>query len=192
MATSTVTALPSSTTTTAARATSTSTASATAQTTATSTATGVFTANATSTATVTATRTSTGTFTSTVTSTPTGSLILVTATPTATCVSPITLGTAANYVVLAGSTITNTGTSALCGGLGLSPGSSVTGAPVVTCLGLTDIDDPAAVTAKTDLSNAYTQAANLASTNTITAGSDIGGQTLFPGVYTDSGVLNIS
>jgi hypothetical protein len=108
-----------------------------------------------------------------------------------TCVSPITLGTAANYVVLAGSTITNTGTSTLCGNLGLSPGSSVTGAPVMACLGVSDIDDPAVVIAKTDLSTAYTQASNLTSTNTITAGSDIGGQTLFPGVYADSGVLNI-
>ena len=62
---------------------------------------------------------------------------------------------------------------------------------MVACTGATDVDDPAAVTAKTDLSNAYTQAADLTSTNTITAGSDIGGQTLFPGVYADSGVLNI-
>jgi Ice-binding-like len=185
-ATSTAPALPSSTATTAARATSTATV--------TSTATGaaiISTATKTPTATVTATRTPTGTATNTVTSTPTGALSAFTATATATCVPPITLGTAANYVVIAGSTITNTGTSTLCGGLGLSPGSSVTGAPVVTCLGLTDIDDPAAVTAKTDLSDAYTQAANLTSTQTITAGSDIGGQTLFPGVYTDTGVLNI-
>jgi hypothetical protein len=61
----------------------------------------------------------------------------------------------------------------------------------MACLGFSDIDDPAAVTAKTDLSAAYTQAMGLTSTNTITAGSDIGGQTLFPGVYADSGVLNI-
>jgi hypothetical protein len=106
-------------------------------------------------------------------------------------VSPITLGTASNYVVLAGSTITNTGATTLCGGLGLSPGSSVTGAPVVACLGVSDVADPAAVQAKLDLSNAYTQAAGMTSTNTITAGSDIGGQTLLPGVYADSGVLNI-
>ena len=67
----------------------------------------------------------------------------------------------------------------------------MTGAPVVACGGLSDVADPAAVTAKTDLSTAYTQAANLISTNSITAGSDIGGQTLFPGVYTDTGVLTI-
>jgi hypothetical protein len=106
-------------------------------------------------------------------------------------VPPVTLGTAANYALLAGSTITNTGTSAICGSLGLSPGSSVTGAPVLSCGGISDVDDPASVTAKTDLSTAYTELAALTSTSTITAGSDIGGETLFPGVYTDSGVLNI-
>ena len=61
----------------------------------------------------------------------------------------------------------------------------------MSCQGVSDVADAAAVLAKTALSNAYTQAADLTSTNTITAGSDIGGQTLFPGVYADSGVLNI-
>ena len=62
---------------------------------------------------------------------------------------------------------------------------------MVACLGVSNVANPDAVRAKLDLSTAYTEAANLKSTNTITAGSDIGGQTLFPGVYADSGVLNI-
>jgi type VI secretion system secreted protein VgrG len=94
-------------------------------------------------------------------------------------------------VILAGSTITNTGLTTLCGGLGLSPGTSVTGAPVVACSGVSNVADAAAVQAEDDLGTAYTEAANLKSNHTITAGSDIGGQTLFPGVYADSGVLNI-
>ena len=41
----------------------------------------------------------------------------------------IVLGTAADFAVLAGSAVTNTGPSVLTGSLGLSPGSSVTGFP---------------------------------------------------------------
>ncbi len=110
---------------------------------------------------------------------------------TGTCVSPITLGAAANYVILAGSTITNTGATTLCGNLGLSPGSSVTGAPLLACGGISDVDDLAAVAAKAALISAYTQSAGLASTITLPASADIGGLTLYPGVYVDSGVLNI-
>src|ERR1039458_3299462 len=56
------------------------------------------------------------------------------------------LGTAASFSVLGGSTVTNTGPTTMFGSLGLSPGSSVTGAPHV--LGETHVDDAVAIAAK--------------------------------------------
>ncbi|HEY5038702.1 MAG TPA: ice-binding family protein, partial [bacterium] len=104
----------------------------------------------------------------------------------------INLGSAANYVVLAYSAITNSGPTNLCGSLGLFPGTSVTGAPVVSCGGVSDVANAAANTAKLDLGIAYTDAAGRTGGAVIPAGSDIGGQTFYPGLYTDLGALSVS
>ena len=145
---------------------------------------------ATMTATLTAIRTSTFTPTPTATATSTKT---ATAIPTPQMAQAmVNLGSAANYVVLAYSSITNSGLTTLCGSLGLFPGTSVTGAPVVTCGGTTDIANAAANTAKLDLGIAYTDAAGRTGGALLPANAELGGQTLFPGLYTDLGTLSIS
>jgi len=103
------------------------------------------------------------------------------------CTPPIDFLTTTTYAVLAGATITNTGPTLLDGDLGLSPGSSVTGAPVVT--GVSQVANATAVLAKADLVTVYNAAAALPSTATRIG--DIGGEVLTTGVYTSSSVLSI-
>jgi hypothetical protein len=96
---------------------------------------------------------------------------------------PITLGTAGNYGVLAGSTVTNTGSTVIDGGdVGVSPGTAITGFPPGTVMPPYVIDDADAAQAENDLTTAYNAAAGLAPTENL-AGQDLGGLTLTPGVY---------
>lgn len=95
--------------------------------------------------------------------------------------SPIALGDAGSYGILAGSTVTNTGPSVVDGDLGLSPGSAVVGFPPGDVTGETHVADAEAVDAKADLVTAYDDAASRSTTDTVAA--DLGGQTLVPGVY---------
>ncbi len=99
-------------------------------------------------------------------------------------VSAQTLGTAANFGVLAGSTVTNTGASVISGNLGVSPGTAVTGFPpgIVTPPGTIHSADAAAAQAQVDLTTAYVAIAGTPTTTDLT-GQDLGGLTLTPGVY---------
>ncbi len=97
----------------------------------------------------------------------------------------ILLGTAGNYAVLGGSTVTNTGPTVINGGnVGVSPGSAITGfppgsvAPPYTLHGA----DAEAEQAQNDLTVAYNAAVGLPNTQDLT-GQDLGGMTLLPGVY---------
>jgi hypothetical protein len=94
------------------------------------------------------------------------------------------LGTAANFAVLAGSAITNTGPTTINGDVGISPGasSSVTGFPPGTINGGTHYADAVAVKAKTDLVTAYNDAAGQTPFVDKT-GVNLGGQNLTPGIY---------
>ena len=99
--------------------------------------------------------------------------------------SPPNLGTALNFTVLAGSTITNTGPTVITGDLGLSPGSAVTGFPPGVVTGVKHVTDAPALQAQNDLVTGYNDAANATSTSDKT-GVNLGGLDLVPGVYTFS------
>jgi hypothetical protein len=94
----------------------------------------------------------------------------------------ISLGSADSFAVLAGSTVTNTGPSAVTGDLGLSPGTSVTGFPPGTVTGTMHISDAVAAQAQSDLTTAYNAILGTAC-NTDLTGQNLGGLTLTPGVY---------
>jgi hypothetical protein len=117
-----------------------------------------------------------------------GSLSTLIFTSSALGATSVELGKAASFSVLGGSTITNTGLTTMFGDLGLAPGSSVTGAPVV--LGEEHVDDVVANEAKSALTTAATTAANEASNGS--AGEDLAGHAFLPGVYTASSSLLLS
>ena len=95
--------------------------------------------------------------------------------------SPVGLGTAGAYAVLAGTTITNTGPTTITGDVGLSPGSAVVGFASVTLSGTQHVADAAALQAKNDLATAYADAA--ARTPVTVVPTELGGRTLTAGVY---------
>ncbi|HUZ69081.1 MAG TPA: ice-binding family protein [Candidatus Saccharimonadales bacterium] len=92
------------------------------------------------------------------------------------------LGTALNFTVLGGSTITNTGPTVVTGELGLHPGTALTGFPPGVVTGTKHLTDGAALQAKDDLVTAYSDAANAPTTANLT-GENLGGKHLNPGVY---------
>jgi uncharacterized protein with beta-barrel porin domain len=95
------------------------------------------------------------------------------------------LGTAADFAVLAGSTVTNTGSTVLLGSLGLSPGSAVTGFPpgIVLAPGGVYVADAVAIQAQIDLAAGYNALSSRPATSNL-SGQNLGGLTLTPGVYT--------
>src|SRR3954469_22746683 len=64
--------------------------------------------------------------------------------------APVALGSAANFGVLAGSTVTSSGATIISGDLGLWPGTSVSGFPPGKVTGTMHVTDPAAQAAEGD------------------------------------------
>jgi len=106
------------------------------------------------------------------------------ASPAGAAAVAVGLGTAQEYSVLAGTTVTNTGSSVLAADAGVSPGSAVVGFPpgIVVPPGVIHAADAPAGQAQVDLTTAYNDAAGQASTANLT-GQDLGGLTLITGVY---------
>jgi ice-binding like protein len=93
------------------------------------------------------------------------------------------LGSAASFAVLAGSTVTITGASTIMGSVGVSPGTAITGLPEGQPTGgAVHPGDGVAAQAQSDLTSAYNSLAGMACGTNLT-GQDLGGQTLAPGVY---------
>lgn len=103
----------------------------------------------------------------------------------------VPLGTAGSFAVLAGSTVTNTGGTAVTGDLGVAPGSAITGFPPGTVSGTIYANVAPATTAQGDLTTAYNAAAGL-TTGAITVSGDLTGLTLAPGLYKSTSSLAVS
>jgi|HubBroStandDraft_6_1064221.scaffolds.fasta_scaffold35413_4 hypothetical protein len=102
----------------------------------------------------------------------------------------VNLGTAANYAVLGGSDVTNTGASLIAGGnLGVSPGTSVTGITAANFTPPAHEDIPGSAQAQTDLTAAYTQAVGETPATTIPGSAITGPTTLTPGIYSAAAAL---
>jgi hypothetical protein len=105
------------------------------------------------------------------------------AAPAAAQAAPVNLGTAGPFVVLGGSTVTNTGSSVLNGDLGVSPGTALAGFGSATVNGATHDNDAVARKAQSDLTTAYNVAANDQPVPTDMSGIDLGNRVLRAGAY---------
>jgi hypothetical protein len=107
------------------------------------------------------------------------------ATAASACPAPLDLATAANFAVLAASTVTNAGATVVTGGdIGLSPGTSVTGflPGILTAPATMELANSAAAQAQADLLSAYNTAASIPGGALLPP--DLSGLTLTPGLYT--------
>ena len=103
----------------------------------------------------------------------------------------VNLGDASSFAVLAGSTITNTGSSVIAGDIGLAPGSALIGFPPGIDAGTTHIADALALAAENATTSAYKVAASETPFTTVVSG-DLGGLELSPGVYNYTSGLSLT
>jgi hypothetical protein len=108
------------------------------------------------------------------------SLFLAVGTANAAIVPTIDLGTAENFSVLGGETVTNTGPSVLANSVGVSPGDAIVGFPPGEASTI-EAGTPEAAQAQADLTAAYLDALGRPLNETTT--SDLSGLTLIGGVY---------
>lgn len=115
-------------------------------------------------------------------------------TAAAACQTPqISLASAADFAVLAGSTVTNTGPTIITGAdVALSPGSAVTGFPpgTLTPPAVMHVTDTTAAQAQVDLTTAYIYTAGLPGGAVLPG--DMSGLTFAPGLYKTSSTVKLS
>jgi hypothetical protein len=117
-------------------------------------------------------------------------IVIATQATAGAAVEPVLLGTAANYAVLGGSDVTNTGATLISGGdLGVSPGTSVTGITAANFAPPAQEDLPDSAGAQANLTTAYTQAMNETPATPIVGDVIVGPETFTPGVYNASSSL---
>jgi hypothetical protein len=100
--------------------------------------------------------------------------------------SAVPLGTSANFAVLAGSTVTNTGSSMIVGNVGVSPGTAITGLLPSAVAGTIYSAGTVAAAAEAAVNTAYVNAAGQTPVTEVLTGQNLGGLTLGPGIYTFS------
>ena len=97
----------------------------------------------------------------------------------------------ANFAVLSGSAIIGTGSNAITGDIGVSPGTAVTGFPPGTLTGTIHAGDTAAAQAIVGFTAAYADAVSRA-VGAVPVSGDLGGQTFTAGLYNSASSLVIS
>jgi hypothetical protein len=102
----------------------------------------------------------------------------------------ISLATANTYSLIAGAGITNTGPTSINGNIATSPKNIFTGRGSAIIVGDVHLNDPKAVQAQVDLRSAYDEVEALTPTDTVTA--NLGGQTLYPGVYNSATSISLT
>ena len=95
-----------------------------------------------------------------------------------------------NLAVLAGTTVTNTGSTVVSGDVGVSPGTAVTGFPPGLASGAIDAADGTAAQAQAALKTGYLDAAGRSGATTVAG--DLTGQTLVAGIYKSTSSLGLT
>ncbi len=95
-----------------------------------------------------------------------------------------------NFSVLAGSTVTNTGSTVVSGDVGVSPGTAVTGFPPGLASGAIHKADGAAAQAQSALATGYNDAAGRSGGTSVSG--DLVGRTFTAGVYKSTSSLALS